>query len=180
MPIAARRLSCAHVANILSVDQDAAGGHVVEAEEQPRDRRFARARRPDDRDLGVRRDLEADPLQDLRDRLVGEMHVLEADRAVPDRKRRCARPIRHFRRNREQLEHRLDVGEALHDLAIDEADEVQRQRKLHQERVDQHEIADRLLAAHDGARRHHHADRHAGAEDRAPARGSAPRATSRS
>ena len=75
------------------------------------------------------------------------MHVLEADRAVPDRKRRRAGLVRHLRRHVEQLEHRLDVGEALHDLAIDEADEVERQRELHQERVDQHEIADRLLAA---------------------------------
>ena len=42
-----------HVADVLPVDQDAPAGHVVEAEEQPRDRRLARARRADDRDLGV-------------------------------------------------------------------------------------------------------------------------------
>ena len=82
-----------------------------------------------------------------------------------DGERRRAGAVGHLGRHLQKAEHRLDVGEALLDLAIDEADEVQRDGELHQERVDQHEIADRLRPGHDGARRNHHAHRHAERED---------------
>ena len=70
-----------HVADVLAVDQDAAAGHVVEAEQQPRDRRLAGAGRADDRDRLAGRHLEADALEDRPRRLVGEADVLEADAA---------------------------------------------------------------------------------------------------
>ena len=75
-------------------------------------------------------------------------------RSAPPRRRPTSgarvRLVDDLRGHVEQVEHRLDVDQALLDLAIDEADEIQRDRQLHQQRVDQHEIADRLLAAHDG------------------------------
>ena len=58
MPMAARSDFLGDIADVLPVDQDAARRHVVEAEEQPRDRRFAGARRPDDGDRMAGRHLE--------------------------------------------------------------------------------------------------------------------------
>ena len=80
-----------HVADILPVDGDAPAGQVVEAEQQPRDRRLAGAGRADDRDRAAGRHLEAQAFEDLALRLVGEAHVLEADRAAGDR-RAASRP----------------------------------------------------------------------------------------
>ena len=144
----------------------AAAGHVVEAEEQPRDGRLAGARRADDGDGPAGRHLEADALEDRPRRgRSGRRHP----RSGPSRRRRRAawRPglSTISGGDVEEVEHRLDVDQPLLDLAIDEADEVERDGELHQQRVDQHEIADRLLAAHDRRARHHHADGHADGED---------------
>ena len=64
--------------DVLPVDQDLAARHVIEPEQQPRDRRLAGAGRPDDRNRLAGRHLEAQPLQDRPVRIVGEAHVLEA------------------------------------------------------------------------------------------------------
>jgi hypothetical protein len=53
---------------------------VVEAVEQPRDGGLAGARRADHGNGLAGRHLEADALEDRALRIVGEMHVLEADR----------------------------------------------------------------------------------------------------
>ena len=82
-----------HVADVLPVDQDRAALDVVEAEQQPRDRRLAGARRADDGDGLAGRHLEADALQDLPLRIVGEMHVAELDLALADDERLGARPV---------------------------------------------------------------------------------------
>ena len=84
-----------------------------------------------------------------------------------DDERLGVRLVDDLGRDVEEVEHRLDVDQALLDLAIDEADEVERDGELHQQRIDQHEIADRLLAAHHRRARHHHADGHADGEDHA-------------
>src|SRR5262245_32898192 len=91
------------------------------------------------------------------------MNIFEANSPPPDDKCWRGRLVVHLRGYGEELEHRLDVGEPLNDLAVDEADEIQRQRELHQKSIDQYKIAERLLATHDRACRHHHADRRAGA-----------------
>ncbi len=69
------------VADILAVDQDAAAGDIVEAEQQPRDRRLAGAGRADDGDGVPGRDVEAQAFEDRPRRLVGKRNVLEADGA---------------------------------------------------------------------------------------------------
>ena len=48
MPMARAQALLRHLGDVLAVDEDAAGGHIVEAIEQPRDRRLAGARRADD------------------------------------------------------------------------------------------------------------------------------------
>jgi hypothetical protein len=71
-------------------------------------------------------------------------------RAAVDDERLRVGLVDDLRRHVEEIEHRLDVDQPLLDLAVDEADEVERDRQLHEQRVDQDEIADGLLAAHDG------------------------------
>ena len=154
------------VAHILSVDQDAAAGHVVEAEQQPRDRRLAGARRADDRDRLAGRHLEAHALEDRPRRLVGELDVVEADRALPDRNRLGVRLVHDLGRSLEDPEHGLDVDRRLLDLAIDHAHEIQRLVELDHHGVDHHEVADRVLAALNAERAHHHDGREAHREDR--------------
>src|SRR5690606_5088860 len=75
------------------------------------------------------------------------------------------RPIDDLGIDIEEIEHRLNIDEALPDLAIDEADEIERDRQLHEQRIDEHEIADGLLATHDGRAGHDHADCHANGKD---------------
>ena len=65
----------------------------------------------------------------------------------------------------QQREHRLDIDQALLDLAIDHAHEIQRQIKLHEDRVDHHEVADGEHPTRDIARREQHADDRAERED---------------
>ena len=106
-------------------------------------------------------------LQDLARRIVGKLHVAELDPALGYPEGLRVRPVDHLPLDVEQGEHVLDVGQALADLAVDHADEVQRLRKLHQHGVDEDEVADRLRAGHHFARRQHHDYGHAHAEDQA-------------
>ena len=70
----------------------------------------------------------------------------------------------------QEREHGLDVDQPLLDLAINHAHEIERQIKLHQDRVDHDEIADRQHAGAHVARREQHTDDDAdGEDDRLPA-----------
>ncbi len=74
------------------------------------------------------------------------------------------RPVRHLLLHREQAEHLLHIDQPLPDLAIDEAQEIERLVKLHQIGVHQHELTYRHGAGphairgqqHDGGK----SDRH--------------------
>jgi hypothetical protein len=62
--------------------------------------------------------------------------------------------VGHLLLRAEQHEHAVHVGGGLLDLAIDHAQEVERDVELDHQRVDQHEVAQRQLAgghAHRGA-----------------------------
>ena len=73
-----------------------------------------------------------------------------------------------------QREHGLDVDQALLDLAIDHAHEVERHVELDQDRVDHDEVADRVRAGEHVARREQHADHRSDREDHRLARLSTP------
>ena len=138
------------LADVLAVDRDRAGVDVVEAEQQPRQRRLAGAARPDHRDCRARRDREVDVVQDRPPRVVAEVDVPEARprRAAP---RAAGAPGRSSISGCvvEQREHLLEVGQRLLDLAVDHAEEVERDVELDQVGVDQHEVADRHRARGD-------------------------------
>ena len=72
-----------HVADVVAVDLDGAGGDVIEARQQPRDGRLARPGAPDERDGLAGRDVGVKVAEDLGAVVVREGHVVEVDRA-PD------------------------------------------------------------------------------------------------
>ncbi len=86
---------------------------------------------------------ERDVEQDLPVRLVAEIDVLEAHLAIRNAQRRGAGRILDLGVLLDQPEQPLHVGERLLDLAVDDAEEVERNVELDHEGVDQHEVADR-------------------------------------
>ena len=127
---------------------DAPAGHVVEAEQEARER--ATCPTPDGPTTATvlpGGNREAHVEQDLPVRLVAEVDVLEAHLAVGDDERRRARARRRPRVcSVDEREHPLHVGQRLLDLAVEDAEEVERDVELDHERVDQHEVADRHRA----------------------------------
>src|SRR5581483_9795902 len=110
----------------------------------------------DNRDRMTCGNVEAYALQDRTRRLVGKHDIVEADISPYGLQRPRAGPVLHLGLAAEDLKHRLDVDDALLDLAIDHAHEVERLIKLDHHRVDHHEIADRLRARGDLGGAHHH------------------------
>ena len=141
MPIAARKLACVTCGDILPVDRDPPAGQVVEAVHQPRERRLARARRPDHRERLARRDVEVDALQDRHAGIVAEAHVLEPDMPAADDQRLRVGRVDHLARRIDQVEHRAHVDHALADRAIDHAEQVERAEQLREQRRDEHHVA---------------------------------------
>ena len=131
-------------ADVVPGDGDAPGAHVVEAEHQPRQRALAGARRTDHRHRVACRDLEAEIVQDRPRGLVGKAHVLEAHhRRCVGMQRDRIRRVLNLALALEQAEHLLQIGQRLLDLAVDHAQEVERNVELDHERVDHHQIAQR-------------------------------------
>ena len=92
-------------AHILAVDRHPAGGDVVEAGDQVRDRRFTGAGRPDDAERFSRPDFEADVGQDVvAGGVEGELDMLETQHAVCDLEIRRARSVGDLRLQVEDLE----------------------------------------------------------------------------
>jgi hypothetical protein len=79
--------------------------------------------------------------------------VLETDLAAPERERFRVGRVLDFLFLLEQREHALDVGQRLLDLAVDHAEVIERDGKLDQERVDEHEVAEAQPAGDDAGRR---------------------------
>ena len=156
-----------HVGDVLPVDEDAPARRLVEAEQQPRDRRLAGARGADDGDGLARRHLERDALAGSG--APGCRRTARPRSAPrPPGRRAAARPAGPAISGSasQDREHVVDVDERLFDLAVEHAHEVQRHVELHQHGVDQHEAADRARGrAMMSARRQDHHDRHADGED---------------
>ena len=160
-------------ADVLAVDRDAPGVDVVEAKEQARQRALARARRPDHGDRLAGRDLEAHAVQDLAVAVVAEADIVEANRAAGrparrrDDERRRVRRVGDLAVLAEQREHLLQVDQRLLDLAVDHAEEVERDVELDHQRVDQHEVAERHRAGDDADGRPPDQQRDRGGDDQA-------------
>ena len=97
---------------------------------------------PDDGDRLPRRNREAHVEQNLAVRLVSEIDVLEAHFAGTDVERLRPGGVGDLGVLLREREHPLHVGERLLDLAIEHAQEIERDVELDHERVDEHEVAD--------------------------------------
>ena len=153
------------LADILAIDGDAARRGFIEAEQQPRDRRFAGARGSDDGDCLARRRLERNAAQDLALGIVVELDVFEADIALRDDKRLGAWNVLNLGVLLENIEHQFDIDDRLLDVAIDHPHEVQRLIKLQHHQVEQREIADAVAAAANALHAHHDDDDEADGEN---------------
>ena len=69
-------------AQVVPVDEHAAGVRIVEARHERGERRLAAAAGSDDRDPLARRDVQVEPVEDRIVVAVGESHVLEDDLAA--------------------------------------------------------------------------------------------------
>ena len=138
-----------HLADVLAIDGDATGVDVVEAEQQPRQGALACPARADDRHLLARRNFETQLLQDRPGFVISETDIFEADGCALHQQFGGTRQIGDFALALEQAEHLVEVGQALLDLAVNDAQEIQRDIELDHEGVDHHQIAQ----AH-GARDH--------------------------
>ena len=147
-----------HIADVLPVNPDRPGIHLVKPEQQPPDGRFSRPRRPDQRNPLPRPDPDRNPLQDLA---VGVIAKLDAV------KHHLAR--RHLQRGRvwridnlgglaQQTKHLAHIDQSLPDFAVNRAKETQRQRNLHHIGIDHHKIANSEPPRLHPDRRHHHDD----------------------
>ncbi len=124
------------------------------------------ARRPDDGERPSRRHAEGNAFQDFAVRPVAEAHVVEDEFARARAELGGARRVLHLLRLAHEAEHLLHVGEALLDLAVGEAEEVQRHVELDEIGVHQHEVAHRHASRGDALRREAHHHRQADRDDR--------------
>ena len=133
-----------HAANLLPGDGDAALLDVVEAKQQPRQRGLARARGPHHRHRLARRDFKAHALQNGPCRVVGKVHAFKPHRGLRQALQRLrARGIGHLALLVHQHEHLVQVRQALLDLAVDHAEEVEWDVELDHEGVDHHQVTQR-------------------------------------
>ena len=127
--------------NVLAVDGDSTAAGIVKSIQQPGDGRFAGARRTDDRATRPGRNVDCHAAQDLPLGLIAEIDILEADMARSHHQIGCSGPVFDLGRGIEQVEHRFHVDQPLADRSIDPAEHVERPEQLHQQAIDQNDIA---------------------------------------
>ena len=112
------------------------------------------------------RDLEIDLEQDGPLGVVGEAHLFEAHRGRAGQQHLRVRGVVDLLVGLHEREHALDVGQRLADLAVQHAEEVERDVELDQEGIDQHDVADGHRPAGHPARGLPHHRRHRHRDDR--------------
>ena len=154
---AASHLLEAQLAQVAAADRDPAAIGIVEPEQQPRDRRLARAARAHDRDALARPNVEAqlDVRRATRPR-IGERDVLEGHPGVG--RFRAGRVIRHGRDGVEERENAASRGETQHPLVKQDAQLSQRTEHFDAEHQDDQQRRHGHLAGADapGAERQRH------------------------
>ena len=85
-------------------------------------------------------------MQDPAVLVIVEHHILEPHGAVGNLQWLRPRLVDDLLLGVDQLEHRVHVDKSLADGPIDHAEHVERPKQLHQQRVDQYQVADRQVA----------------------------------
>ena len=154
-----------HIAQILTINCYRTGLNIVKTEQKARDGRLPGTGRANDGYRFTCGNIKADISQNRPISIIEKINIVEADGSALNDQLFCVVFVNDFRWHAQQIEHAFDVGQTLSDLAVHKSDEVQRDRQLHEEHVDQHKVAQRLLTALHGQSGHNHADQHADAED---------------
>ncbi len=128
------------ISQVLTVDQDAPAGHVVEAKQQPCQRGLSGPTGAHHGQLLSRFDRKLQSPQDLPLGLVMEIHPLEMHLAPVQDQRLGAGPIDDF--PFQQLEHQIHIRQGILDLAVNDTQEIEWYEQLQQQRVHQHQITD--------------------------------------
>ena len=149
-----------HVADILPVDADRAGRHVVHPHQQPHESGLARAARADEAQPLTRRNEELEVLDDVpRSALagvIGKGNALEVDRALFHDQGRGARPVLNRRRHDEGADTLLRRAELLIELRYPLAEVVRGLKERPGERRDHDEITGADDPVHPGIERASH------------------------
>ena len=155
-----------HIADILAIDEDAALRHVVEAVEQLKDGRLARAALADDRHALVRLQLEREALERLEvAAVVRKVHVAELDLAARHSQVRGVRLVPHVHLLREQLHELVRVDQVLVHHAVQGAEHAERLIHLLQVRDEHNKLRRGRAALHHGACHEQHRGERAERED---------------
>ena len=93
--------------------------------------------------------------------------MAKGDGAGADRQCRRSRPVHDLGHDRHQLGHLLEIGQGLLEVAVDDAEEIERRVELDQIGVDQDEIADRHHLGGHALRGEEHDPDQADADDHA-------------
>src|SRR5690606_1542579 len=120
-----------HPPDVLPVDTNAALVHIMEAEQQARQRRFASATGANHGQCVAGRNGEADFMQYGAIGLISEADAFETDLAPGHLQRRRLGAVLHLDRRLQQTEQTLDIDQRLADLPVDEAEEVERNEQLY-------------------------------------------------
>ena len=145
-----------YVAHILSINGNRAATDVIEPEQEPRDGRFPRPRRPHNGHVMPRRHIKANPAQDWARLVIPKRHPVKPDR-----------PARNLQRGRgglvldlgglfQKVEHLAHIHKTLTNFAIDRPKKVQRNGDLHHIGVDHDKIAHGQITILHPDRRHDH------------------------
>ena len=153
-----------HLLDVLPGDGDAPAflriADIVKTVKQPRQRGLARTRRADHRHGLARRNFKAQLMQYGPAGLISKADVFKAHRGVvfevaghtgsthmlSHHQWQSARHIGDLALFFHQVEHLVQVGQALLDLTVDHAQKAQRNVKLDHEGVDHHQVAQRHAA----------------------------------
>ena len=141
------KLGDRHVARVDAADAHVAAGRVVETRQQIEQRRLARAGRAADRDDLARLDDEVEPAQHVRLAAVGEVHGLEAHGERAGRQR-ASGAVGSGSGSIPSSQAKLRPADASARWAEvrDPAERLERPDELEQQRLEEHELADRERA----------------------------------
>ncbi len=125
----------------MPVNRDAPAGDIVEAQQQPRQRRFAGTTAAHHRHGVSGRDAKADVMQDRSARLVMEADVLERHVGAGHLQWRQSGLFLHFGPLAQHLEQALGIHQRVARFAINEPQGIEWQTYLQHEGIDQDEVA---------------------------------------
>ncbi len=153
------------LADILTINQDAAAVYLVETKQQARQRGLTGPAGTHYRQLAARRNSEADVEQDLPVRLIAEVYVFKAQLAALHRQFHSLGTVLNFGLLIQQFDQHVHIGQRILDLPVHDAKKAQGYEYLQEHGVDEHQIAEAHGTGQDFPGREEHDQGHAHGDD---------------